>query len=67
MKLDYLPSATSFVMVNISSIGDRYTQQMQSKNIFVQYRNFWNGKWSRVSMGMSKEMNMYGEALKSVA
>jgi histidinol-phosphate aminotransferase len=67
MKLDYIPSAASFVMVNISSIGERYTQQMQSKNIFVQYRDFWNGKWSRVSMGTLEEMKMYCDALKSIA
>jgi histidinol-phosphate aminotransferase len=66
MKLDYIPSATSFVMVNISSIGERYTQQMQNKNIFVQYRDFWNGKWSRVSMGTLEEMKLYCEALKSI-
>jgi histidinol-phosphate aminotransferase len=67
MKLDFIPSAASFVMVNISNIGERYTQQMQSKNIFVQYRDFWNGKWSRVSMGTLEEMKMYCEALKSIA
>jgi histidinol-phosphate aminotransferase len=67
MKLDYIPSAASFVMVNINSIGDRYTQQMQSKNIFVQYRDFWNGKWSRVSMGTLEEMKLFCDALKGIA
>ncbi len=66
MKLEYIPSAASFVMVNISSIGERYTQQMQSKNIFVQYRDFWNGKWSRVSMGTLDEMKMFCDALKGI-
>ena len=67
LKLEYIPSAASFVMVNIGSIGDRYTQQMQNKNIFVQYRDFWNGKWSRVSMGTLDEMKLYCDALKSIA
>ncbi len=67
MKLEYIPSAASFVMVNISSIGERYTQQMQSKNIFVQYRDFWNGKWSRVSMGTLQEMQLFTTALKEIA
>jgi histidinol-phosphate aminotransferase len=66
MKLAYIPSAASFVMVDIDSIGEQYTQQMQSKNIFVQYRDFWNGKWSRVSMGTLEEMKQYCEALKSI-
>ncbi|MBX9782546.1 MAG: histidinol-phosphate aminotransferase family protein [Chitinophagaceae bacterium] len=67
LKLEYIASAASFVMVNISSIGERYTQQMQNKNIFVQYRDFWNGKWSRVSMGTLEEMKMYCDALKEIA
>lgn len=67
LKLDYIPSAASFVMVNISNMGDRYTQQMQSKNIFVQYRDFWNGKWSRVSMGTLEEMQLFTTALKEIA
>ncbi len=67
LKLDYISSAASFVMVNISNIGERYTKEMQSKNIFVQYRDFWNGKWSRVSMGTLEEMKMYCDTLKSIA
>jgi histidinol-phosphate aminotransferase len=67
MNLEYIPSAASFILFNINSIGDRYTKEMQSKNIFVQYRDFWNGKWSRVSMGTLEEMKMYCDALKSIA
>jgi len=67
MKLEYIPSAASFILFNINSIGDRYTKEMQGKNIFVQYRDFWNGKWSRVSMGTLEEMKMYCDALKSIA
>jgi len=66
LKLEYIQSAASFVMVNISSIADRYTQQMQAKNIYVQYRDFWNGKWSRVSMGTLEEIKLYCEVLKSI-
>jgi histidinol-phosphate aminotransferase len=67
LKLEYIPSSASFVMVNISSIGDRYTQLMKDKNIFVQYRDFWNGKWSRVSMGTLDEMKLYCDTLKLIA
>jgi histidinol-phosphate aminotransferase len=67
MKLDYIPSAASFILFNINSIGDRYTKEMQSKNIYVQYRDFWNGKWSRVSMGTLEEIKMYCDALRSIA
>jgi histidinol-phosphate aminotransferase len=67
MKLDYIPSAASFILFNINNIGERYTKEMQRKNIFVQYRDFWNGKWSRVSMGSLEEMKLYCDALKSIA
>ena len=67
MKLEYIPSAASFILFNINSIGERYTKEMQRKNIFVQYRDFWNGKWSRVSMGTLDEMKLYCDALKSIA
>lgn len=66
LKLDYMPSAASFVMFDISRFGDRYTQQMQSKNIFVQYRDFFGGKWSRVSMGTIEEMKIFCDALKAI-
>jgi histidinol-phosphate aminotransferase len=67
LKLNYLPSAASFIMFDISRFGDRYPQQMQSKNIFVQYRDFFGGKWSRVSMGTIEEMRIFSEALKTIA
>jgi histidinol-phosphate aminotransferase len=67
LKLEYIQSAASFVMVNISSIADRYTQQMLAKNIYVQYRDFWGSKWSRVSMGKLEEMKLFCDALKSIA
>lgn len=67
MKLEYISSAASFILFNINSIGGRYAKEMQSKNIYVQYRDFWNGKWSRVSMGTLEEVKMFCDALKSIA
>jgi histidinol-phosphate aminotransferase len=67
LKLDYIPSAASFVLFNITNIGERYTKEMEQKNIMVQYRDFWNGKWSRVSMGTLEEMQLFCDVLKSIA
>jgi histidinol-phosphate/aromatic aminotransferase/cobyric acid decarboxylase-like protein len=41
--------------------------KMQAKNIYVQYRNHFGGKWCRVSMGTIEEMQAFSSALKSIA
>jgi histidinol-phosphate aminotransferase len=65
MNLEYVPSYTSFILFDIGKIGAAYTSKMQAKNIFVQYRDFFGGKWSRVSMGTLEEMEIFCSALKS--
>jgi hypothetical protein len=40
---------------------------MQAKNIFVQYRDHFGGKWCRVSMGTIDEMQTFCAALKEIA
>lgn len=67
LKLDYIPSHTSFILFNIDKIGSDYSQKMQAKNIFVQYRDHFGGKWCRVSMGTIEEMKMFCAALKDIA
>ena len=67
LKLDYIPSHTSFILFNIDKIGSDYPQRMQAKNIYVQYRDHFGGKWCRVSMGTIEEMKTFCVALKEIA
>jgi histidinol-phosphate aminotransferase len=67
LGFEYIPSNTSFILFNIEKIKGDYPAQMQAKNIFVQYRNHFGGKWCRVSMGTLEEMQEFCSALKSIA
>lgn len=67
LKLDYIPSNTNFILFDINKIGSSYSKKMQAKNIFVQYRDHFGGKWCRVSMGTLEEMNSFCTALKEIA
>jgi histidinol-phosphate aminotransferase len=67
LSLEYIPSHTSFILFNIDKIGADFSQKMQAKNIFVQYRDHFGGKWCRVSMGTIEEMKQFCSALKSIA
>lgn len=67
LSLDYIPSHTNFILFNIDKIGPDFSQKMEAKNIFVQYRNHFGGKWCRVSMGTIEEMKTFCTALKEIA
>ena len=67
LSLEYIPSYTNFILFNIGKIGPDFSQKMQAKNIFVQYREHFGGKWCRVSMGTIDEMQSFCSALKSIA
>ena len=67
LKFDYIPSQTNFILFNIDKIGAAFTQKMQARNIFVQYRDHFGGKWCRVSMGTVEEMQSFCTALKEIA
>jgi len=67
LSLEYIPSSTNFILFNIDKINGDLTKQMQAKNIFLQYRNHFGGKWCRVSMGTIEEMQAFCSALKSIA
>jgi histidinol-phosphate aminotransferase len=54
-------------LFNIGKIGSDFSQKMQAKNIFVQYRDHFGGKWCRVSMGTNDEMKTFCAALKEIA
>jgi histidinol-phosphate aminotransferase len=66
LSLDYIPSHTSFILFNIDKIGADFSQKMQAKNIFVQYREHFGGKWCRVSMGTLEEMKIFCSTLISI-
>jgi histidinol-phosphate/aromatic aminotransferase/cobyric acid decarboxylase-like protein len=44
-----------------------FTSLMQAKNIYVQFREHFGGKWCRVSMGTIEEMEQFCNALKEIA
>jgi len=54
-------------LFDISGIKGDFSEQMKARNIFVQYRDHFNGKWCRVSMGTEEEMKAFCTALKSIA
>jgi len=67
LSLEYIPSHTNFILFNIGKIGTDFSQKMKAKNIYVQYRDHFGGKWCRVSMGTIEEMQTFCSALKSIA
>jgi histidinol-phosphate aminotransferase len=67
LSLDYIPSHTNFILFDIGKIGSDFSQKMRVKNIFVQYRDHFGGKWCRVSMGTIDEMKTFCTALKEIA
>lgn len=67
LQMEYIPSVTSFILFNIDKVSTRFTQQMEAKNIFVQYRDHFGGKWCRVTMGTLDEIQVFCDALKSIA
>lgn len=67
LSFEYIPSQTNFILFNIDKIKGDFTKQMEAKNIFVQFRNHFGGKWCRVSMGTIDEMKSFCSALKEIA
>lgn len=67
LSLEYIPSSTNFILFNIDKIKKDLTKEMQVKNIYVQHREHFGGKWCRVSMGTVNEMGKFCTALKEIA
>jgi len=67
LSLEYIPSSTNFILFNIDKIKGDFTGLMQAKNIYVQFREHFGGKWCRVSMGTTEEMQQFCAALKDIA
>jgi histidinol-phosphate aminotransferase len=54
-------------LFNIDRIAENFSQGMKSKNIQVQFREHYDGKWCRVTMGTIEEMQQFTNALKEIA
>ena len=67
LQLEYILSSTNFILFNIDKIKSDFTGQMQAKNIYVQFREHFGGKWCRVSMGTIEEMQQFVKALREIA
>lgn len=66
LSLPYIPSSTNFILFNIDSIKADLIQQMRNRNIYVQFREHFGGKWCRVSIGTTDEMLAFTKALKEI-
>jgi histidinol-phosphate aminotransferase len=66
LSLEYIPSSTNFILFNIDKIKGDFKNQMEARNIYVQFREHFGGKWCRVSMGTTEEMQQFCNALKEI-
>jgi histidinol-phosphate aminotransferase len=66
LKLPYIPSQTNFILFNIDPIQKDFIKEMAAKNIYVQFRQHFGGKWCRVSMGTVEEMQQFCAALNTM-
>ena len=67
LSIEYLPSSTNFILFNIDKIKGDFVALMQAKNIYVQFREHFSGKWCRVSMGTAEEMQQFCAALREIS
>jgi len=67
LQLDYIQSSANFILFNIDKIKKDLTKEMESRNIYVQHREHFGGKWCRVTMGTEEEMQEFTKSLKEIA
>jgi histidinol-phosphate aminotransferase len=67
LSLEYIPSSTNFILFNIDKLKGDFTNLMAARNIYVQFREHFGGKWCRVSMGTTEEMHQFCNVLKEIA
>jgi histidinol-phosphate aminotransferase len=67
LGLEYIPSETNFILFNISKLKGDFSERMKDQGILVQYRDHFNGKWCRVSMGTESEMDVFCKALGKIS
>ena len=66
MKIDYVPSHTSFIIFPIELEGKDFLNKMRAENVGVRAFEFMDQNWCRVSMGTLEEMELFASALKKV-
>jgi len=66
LELDYIPGSANFILFNIDKINGDLTGQMNARNIYVQHREHFGGRWCRVTMGTTDEMKMFVKALEEI-
>jgi histidinol-phosphate aminotransferase len=64
--LKYIPSSANFVLFNIDKLQRNLIDEMKQRNIEVQFREHYGGKWCRVSMGTIEEMQLFTKALGEI-
>ncbi len=66
LSLEYILSSANFILFNISGIKKDFIKEMETQNIYVQFRSHFGGKWCRVTMGTMDEMQLFCTALKGI-
>ncbi len=54
-------------LFSIDRLYPKFSEGMNSKNIQVQFREHYGGKWSGVTMGTIEEMQIFTNTLKQIA
>jgi histidinol-phosphate aminotransferase len=67
LNLKFIPSSANFILFNIDKLKRNLIEEMKQRNIEVQYREHYGGKWCRVSMGTIEEMQFFTKALQEIA
>lgn len=66
LSLEFIPSHTNFTLFNITSLKKDLVKEMAARQIFVQYREHFGGKWCRVTMGRLEEMEQFCKVLSTL-
>jgi histidinol-phosphate aminotransferase len=66
MKMEYIPSVTSFTLFPIQQDTDVFQKEMLNQGIGIRTWKFAGRNWCRVSMGTPEEMGIFMDGLKSV-
>lgn len=67
LNFKYIPSSANFILFNIDKLKGNLIEEMKQRNIEVQFREHYGGKWCRVSMGTIEEMEIFTKALREIA
>lgn len=66
LQLEYIPSSANFILFNINKLNKDLVKEMETRNIYVQHREHFGGKWCRVTVGTEDEMKQFISALQDI-